>query len=69
MGDCLARYSAQNSPQEYKEVKDEAETRKRGFRTGDSYKLIHRDIILVPEKVAEEAFKRNAEAAAKNAAA
>ncbi|KAI0807154.1 aromatic compound dioxygenase [Fomes fomentarius] len=54
---------------EYEEVKDEAETRKRGFRSGDSFKLIKRDIILVPEKVAEEAFKRNAEAAAKNAAA
>ncbi|KAI0767248.1 aromatic compound dioxygenase [Fomes fomentarius] len=53
---------------EYKEVEDEAETRKKGFRTGGSFKLIQRDIILVPEKAAEEAFKRSAEAAAKNAA-
>ena len=58
-----------NSSQEYKEVHDEAETRKRGFTTGSSYKLLQRDIVLVPEKLAEEALRRNAEAAAKNAVA
>ncbi|KAI0721636.1 aromatic compound dioxygenase [Cerioporus squamosus] len=35
------------------EVNDEAEARKRGFPKGSSFKLLQRDIILVPEKHAE----------------
>ncbi|KAI0721635.1 aromatic compound dioxygenase [Cerioporus squamosus] len=51
------------------EVNDEAEARKRGFPKGSSFKLLKRDIVLVPQKQSEEAFKKNAEAAAKNAVA
>jgi len=42
------------------EVKDEAETRKRGFTSGSSFKLIKFDIILVPEakKAAREQFAK-----------
>ena len=36
------------SPQKLEEIKDEAEARKRGFPKGDTFKLLHRDIILVP---------------------
>ena len=50
-------------------MKDEAEARKRGFPKGDTFKLLQRDIILVPEELAAKAFKEQAEAAAKNAAA
>ncbi|TBU65983.1 aromatic compound dioxygenase [Dichomitus squalens] len=49
-------------------IKDEAEARKRGFPKGDTFKLLQRDIILVPEDLAAKAFKEKAEAAAKNAA-
>ncbi|KAI0747988.1 aromatic compound dioxygenase [Daedaleopsis nitida] len=53
----------------YQHIKDEAETRKRGFPSGSSYKLLQRDIILIPKKQAEEALRKNAEAAMKNAVA
>ncbi|KAI1796370.1 aromatic compound dioxygenase [Ganoderma leucocontextum] len=33
-------------------VKDEAEARKRGFPKGDTFKLLQRDIILVPQRQA-----------------
>ena len=55
------------SPQKLQTVTDEAEARKRGFPKGDSFKLLQRDIILVPEKEAEATFKENAEAMKKNA--
>ncbi|TFK86370.1 aromatic compound dioxygenase [Polyporus arcularius HHB13444] len=51
------------------DVNDEAEARKRGFTKGSSFKLLKRDIILVSQKQSDETFKKNAEAAAKNAAA
>ncbi|KAL1947698.1 hypothetical protein VTO73DRAFT_13422 [Trametes versicolor] len=51
------------------EVRDEAEARKRGFPKGGSFKLLHRDIILVPEEQSKQAFEQNAKAAAKNAQA
>ncbi|TFK86369.1 aromatic compound dioxygenase [Polyporus arcularius HHB13444] len=35
------------------EVNDEAEARKRGFPKGSSFKLLQRDVILVPEKQAD----------------
>ena len=50
-----------------KTVTDEAEARKRGFPKGDTFKLLQRDLVLVPEKQAEETFKANAEAAKKTA--
>ncbi|KAI0664944.1 aromatic compound dioxygenase [Cubamyces menziesii] len=51
------------------EVNDEAEARKRGFPKGNSFKLLQRDIILVPEEKSREVFERNAREAAKNALA
>ena len=56
-------------PQKLQDVKNEAETRKRGFPKGDSFKLVQYDITLVPDNKAVEAFKKNSAAAAKNAVA
>ena len=53
--------------QKLEDVKDDAEARKRGFPKGGSFKLLQRDIVLVPEAQAQETFKANAEAAKKNA--
>ncbi len=39
--------------QKLEEVNDEAEARKRGFPKGSSFKLLQRDVILVPEKQAD----------------
>lgn len=50
-------------------MRDDAEARKRGFPKGGSFKLLHRDIILVPEEQSKQAFEQNAKAAAKNAPA
>ena len=55
--------------QKLQEVNDEAEARKRGFPKGNSFKLLQRDIILVPEEKSREVFERNAREAAKNALA
>ena len=48
---------------------DDAEARKRGFPKGGKFKLLKRDIVLVPEAKSREAFEQNAKEAAKNAAA
>ena len=53
--------------QPLKTVSDEGEARKRGFPKGDTFKLLQRDLILVPEKQAEATFRANAEAAKKTA--
>ena len=55
------------SLQQLKTVADETEARKRGFPKGGSFKLLQRDIVLVPEAQAQETFKANVEAAKKNA--
>ncbi|KAI0781075.1 aromatic compound dioxygenase [Trametes elegans] len=53
----------------YEDVHDEAEARKRGFPKGDSFKLLKRDIVLLPENKWKETFEQNAKEAAKNAPA
>ncbi len=39
-----------NKPQTLETVNDEAEARKRGFPKGNTFKLLQRDVILVPQK-------------------
>jgi len=50
---------------ELEEVKDEADTRRRGFPTGSSYKLIKFDIVLVPVEKSAEAREKFAKERAK----
>ncbi|KAH9946231.1 aromatic compound dioxygenase [Epithele typhae] len=49
------------------EVKNEAEARKRGFPKGDTFKLLKRDIVLVPEDQAQKRYEENAAIFSKNA--
>lgn len=49
-----------------KDVEDEAEARKRGFPEGTrSFKLLHRDIVMVGEAESKATFEREAAARAK----
>ncbi|EMD35334.1 hypothetical protein CERSUDRAFT_116134 [Gelatoporia subvermispora B] len=49
------------------EVKDDSEARKRGFAEGGSFKLLKRDLVLVPEADSRKAREAFAQERAKNA--
>lgn len=52
-----------------KEVKDDAEAKKRGFPKGGAFKLLQHDFVLVPEAASRAARERAAAERAKNAQA
>ena len=52
-----------------KEVNDDEEARKRGFPKGGSFKLLTRDIVLVPVAESKRAREEFAVQRAKNAVA
>lgn len=50
-------------------MKDDAESKKRGFPRGGAFKLLHHDFVLVPEAESQVARERFAAERAKNAMA